>query len=178
MEYVLPASPNPKWEAHGSENNADAPCGTRSEVWGCIWVLQKSLQSIGKRKQHRTWMERCVGKEKVSRNKPGGVWATAKETSSLDRLARGTVASPASTSPGKRDRIQSHDTKLAVASMQDPGKAPVGFWKKFPPRWGQASATTKRGEMKGFNDWEAFQNPHMGDNEDAAILEAGKTQLP
>lgn len=26
-------------------------------------------------------MERCVGKEKVSRNKLGGAWATAKETS-------------------------------------------------------------------------------------------------
>lgn len=75
-------------------------------------------------------MGRCVGKATVSRNRPGGVWATAKETS-LDKLARGTVASPASTSPGKRDRIQSHDEKLTAASMQDPGKGPVGFWKNL-----------------------------------------------
>lgn len=73
-------------------------------------------------------MGRCVGKATVRRNRPGGIWATAKETS-LDKLARGTVASPASTSPGKRDRIQSHDEKLTAASMQDPGKGPEGFWK-------------------------------------------------
>lgn len=99
-------------------------------------------------------MERCVGKEKVSRNKPGGVWAAAKETS-LDRLARGMVASPASTSPGKRDRIQSHNAKLAAASMQDPGKA----LEKFPPRWEQASATTKRGEMNGSPTGRHFRTP-------------------
>lgn len=45
-----PCQPNPKWEAHGSEHNADAPTGTGSGVWGCLWVLQNSLRSVGKRK--------------------------------------------------------------------------------------------------------------------------------
>lgn len=88
----------------------------------------KNHSEVLEKERNTAWMERCVGKEKLSRNKPEGVWASAKETS-LDRLARGTVASPASTYLGKRDRIQSHDTKLAAASMQDPGKAPAGFWK-------------------------------------------------
>lgn len=73
-------------------------------------------------------MERCVGKAMVSMNRPRGVWATAKKTSlvCLDRLARGTLASPASTgsapSAGEREMIQSRDAKPAAASMQAPRK--------------------------------------------------------
>ena len=65
----------------------------------------------------------------VSVNRPGGVWATAKKTSlvCLDRLARGTLASPASTgsapSAGERETIRSRNAKLAAASMQAPREA-------------------------------------------------------
>lgn len=130
MESVLPASPNPKIGSPWVREQC------RCSQWQRQWGLGVSLGAA------KITPERWKKKIQNPQNLDGKVCGKGKgeqekarrglgycQGKIIDRLARGTVASPASTSPGKRDRIQPHDAKLTAASMQDPGKAPVGFWK-------------------------------------------------